>query len=66
MSVLPQEARRIRLPRMIHVTQNFPDQHVEDVYACTRERLRGEPAVRLEAGASVAVLVGSRGISRLA
>ncbi len=66
MSVLPQEARRIRLPRMIHVTQNFPDQHVEDVYACTRERLRGEPAARLEAGASVAVLVGSRGICRLA
>lgn len=66
MSVLPREAQGIRLPRMVSITQHFPDDRVDDVFTCTYEKLRQEPAARLRAGASVAVLVGSRGICSLA
>ena len=66
MSVLPIEAMNFPLPRMVPVTQNFPDERVVDVAACTRQQLLNEPAAHLPSGASVAVLVGSRGICNLA
>ena len=51
---------------MIPVTQIFPDEKVDNVSACVRQRLLEEPAARLSPGASVALLVGSRGICGLA
>lgn len=66
MAVLPKEAQIYPLPRMISVTQNFPDECVEDVKTCTLEQLEDEPSTRLKQGSSVAILVGSRGICNLA
>lgn len=65
MPVLPESTKSIVLPRMIKVTQNFPDEKLEDVYSTTLNELRAHPSTVLKAGDSVAILVGSRGISHL-
>lgn len=65
MPILPEAAKHISLPRMIHVTQNFPDEKVEDAAAETLKKLEQEPAARLKPGTTAAILVGSRGICSL-
>lgn len=63
MVVFPQIAYNFPLPQMIPVRQNFPDERIEDVNAAVdREFAREEIRSRIFPGASVAVLVGSRGI----
>ena len=66
MPILPEAAREIVLPRMVHVKQNFPDEKVENVASAVYEELEKEPATHLKPGATAAILIGSRGICGLA
>lgn len=66
MSVLPEMSKSIILPRMVPVTQIFPDDHITDIPSVIAEEFQKE-SIRSSVlpGKTVAVLVGSRGISNL-
>jgi hypothetical protein len=54
-------------PHLLLVRQNFPDRSLRDVGHAVREELAASPfGARLKPGASVAIGVGSRGISNIA
>lgn len=66
MSVLPACVEEIKLQRMYSVKQIFADEFLEDVAASTRHSLAANKgAKKIRKGESVAVLVGSRGITAL-
>jgi hypothetical protein len=66
MSILPKSIKNITIPKMIPVIQNFDDQKVSNVYDATVLELENEKIAKsIKPGSSVAVLVGSRGISDL-
>ena len=57
----------MRLPRLLLVSQNFPDRQIPDVAAEVRRQLAGAGfAARLKPGDRVAIGVGSRGIHNVA
>lgn len=59
--ILPEEVRKISLPKMVKIQQLFPDEHLQD----TAEAVRREVvafASEMEEGSTAAVLAGSRGI----
>lgn len=66
MSVLPEMSKSIILPKLIPVTQIFPDDHIADIPSAIAEEFQKE-SIRSSVlpGKTVAVLVGSRGISNL-
>jgi hypothetical protein len=54
-------------PHLLLVRQNFPDRSLRDVGHAVREELADSPfGARLKPGASIAIGVGSRGISNIA
>jgi hypothetical protein len=54
-------------PRLLLVRQNFPDRSLRDVGGAVGEELAASPfSARLKPGASVAIGIGSRGISNIA
>ena len=59
--ILPEAVRKLQLPKMVKIPQNFPDDHLEDTAAAVRKAAAPFVA-EMNAGASVAVLAGSRGI----
>lgn len=66
MPVLPEVAYQIKLPEMLNVRQIFPDERIEDISAATeKEILREDICSRIKKDQTIAVLVGSRGISNL-
>lgn len=66
MAILPEATKHIKLPKMIKVEQLFPDVKIIDVYAEALEQLTVKDIENLiKEGESVAILVGSRGISGL-
>lgn len=68
MPVLVKSAYDIKLPKMIPVTQIFPDEKlkVEEIReVVTREISKDKVKGRIKPGQRIAVLVGSRGISNL-
>lgn len=66
MSILPESAKNIRLPKMYPVIQCFPDEKISDVYSATKLELENDEIKKsINSGCNVAVLVGSRGISGL-
>jgi hypothetical protein len=57
----------MKFPRILLVRQNFPDRSLKDVSASTLKELTSSGfAARLKPGSSVAIGVGSRGISNIA
>jgi hypothetical protein len=57
----------MKFPRILLVRQNFPDRSLKDVSASTLKELTSSDfAARLKPGSSVAIGVGSRGISNIA
>ena len=57
----------MNFPRMLHVRQNFPDRGLTDIPATIQRELTGASfAARLAPGSSVAIGVGSRGITNIA
>ena len=38
--ILPEAVRKLQLPKMVKITQNFPDDHLEDTAAAVRKRCR--------------------------
>lgn len=66
MSILPESTNDIRLPKMTNVEQLFPDEKIVDVYSEAIKQLATKNIDKLiKPGESVALLVGSRGISSL-
>lgn len=67
MPILPQQmVDSITLPKLVPVKQIFPDDHIEDFPAVVAEGFKNEKiTASVEAGKTVAVLVGSRGIANL-
>ncbi len=68
MPVLPEAARNIKLPEMIHVKQIFPDDYIDPMIipdVVKREIATERIRCRVKPGQSVAVLVGSRGITNI-
>ena len=59
---LPESVRNIKLPKMVKVTQEFDDDHLEDTAAAVRETA-APFAAEMKTGSTAAVLVGSRGIT---
>src|SRR6195952_5175996 len=54
-------------PRMLHVKQNFPDRRLSDIPGTVQKELGGAGfGTNLAPGATVAIGVGSRGISNIA
>ena len=67
MSILPKSAYEIQLPKMTPVTQLFPNEKLEDIgESVNREFQKESIRTAVQPGQSIAVLVGSRGISNLA
>src|SRR5579862_4804348 len=59
--------KRMQLPRLFLVRQNFPSRRIADVAGEVHRQLQASGfAARLKPGASVAIGVGSRGISNIA
>lgn len=57
----------MRLPRLLPVTQHFPDRSVKDIPAEVQRQLAGAGfAARLKPGSRVAIGIGSRGITNIA
>ncbi|MBR0597854.1 lactate racemase domain-containing protein [Sinanaerobacter chloroacetimidivorans] len=66
MPILPKKIYEVKLPAMIKVKQHFPDEKLEVIPVAVAEEIMKENIKsRIPKGASVAVLVGSRGISNL-
>ncbi len=68
MNVLPQEAYKIKLPKMIKVTQLFDDSKIDAdrIPSVVREQINKKDILStLDSGKTVALLVGSRGIASL-
>ena len=66
MPILPESSKGIKLPRLVPVHQIFPDDHIEDIPAVIHNDFeKSEIKNSVIAGKTVAVLVGSRGISNL-
>ena len=59
---LPEAVKNLKLPSMVRIEQNFPDEHLEDTAAAVSEQV-APFAARMKAESSAAVLVGSRGIT---
>jgi len=59
---LPEAVKNLKLPSMVKIGQNFPDEHLEDTAAAVSEQV-APFAARMKAESSAAVLVGSRGIT---
>ncbi|MCB6367855.1 hypothetical protein LI291_16920, partial [Intestinibacillus massiliensis] len=67
MSILPKSAYEIKLPKMCPVTQLFPNEKLADIRGSVdREFEKEHFRAAIRPGQSIAVLVGSRGISNLA
>ncbi len=67
MSILPKSAYEIKLPKMCPVTQLFPNEKLADIRGSVdREFEKEHVRAAIRPGQSIAVLVGSRGISNLA
>lgn len=66
MSVLAAEAFQMQLPRMVRVRQNFADTHIEAIEKAVRQEI-GQNRIRalIKPGQTIAVAVGSRGISNI-
>ena len=65
--VFPDVAYSFDLPKMVPVKQLFPDEHIESVDDCVKKEFAQESIqAKIRPGDSVAVLVGSRGIARIA
>lgn len=66
MPILPQEAYNIKIPQMYDVKQVFPDESLKNIDEAILKQIT-DPKIRasIKPGASVAVLVGSRGIASL-
>jgi hypothetical protein len=66
MPVLTQEALKMKLPRMIRIRQKFDGTHIQDIEKTIRRELEQEKIQKLiKPGQSIAVGVGSRGITNL-
>ena len=67
MPILPKSAYDIKLPHLVEVEQVFPDEKIEksDIAQIVQQEIQSLPPEGLQTGQSVAVLVGSRGISGL-
>lgn len=68
MPVLVKSAYDIKLPKMIPVTQVFPDEKIraDEIHeVVTREISKDQVKEKIKSGQRIAVLVGSRGISNL-
>lgn len=66
MPVLTAETAKMQLPQMVKVRQHFGDSHLTDIVGAIRRELHQEKIRSLlRPGQSVAVAVGSRGISNL-
>lgn len=68
MPVLPESAKKIKLPEMIEVKQLFPDDYISpDMLPDSVKNEINQVRItsRIKAGQSVAVLVGSRGITNI-
>lgn len=67
MSILPQSAYQMQLPKMHRVLQLFDEEKLEDVEGAVRAELRKEEVRALvKPGMSIALAVGSRGICHMA
>ncbi|HEX2185391.1 MAG TPA: DUF2088 domain-containing protein, partial [Chloroflexota bacterium] len=56
----------IELPRVARIRQRFPREHVADVAATVREKIRAtDLSKRLTPGARIAITAGSRGIAQI-
>jgi hypothetical protein len=66
MPVLPKSTKNIKLPKMLKVTQVFPNFQVNDIELATRKELDADIISNtVKPGQKVALLVGSRGITGL-
>jgi hypothetical protein len=66
MSILPESTKNIVLPKMYKIEQIFPNKKIDDVYAGAYNEIANKNIDKLiTEGESVAILVGSRGISGL-
>ena len=66
MPILPEDTKSIVLPKLVSVRQYFPDDFLVDLFAATKLVLQKDNiANAVPRGASVALLVGSRGIPGL-
>jgi len=66
MPILPESAYQIKLPAMFKVKQCFPDEKIDDIPGTVSNEISKDAIKsRIPSGSSVAVLVGSRGISNL-
>lgn len=66
MPVLTQEALEMQLPRMIGIRQKFDGAHIEEIEKTVRRELEQDRIrKRIKPGQSIAVGVGSRGITNL-
>ena len=66
MGIIAELLQDIVLPKMIRVTQNFPNNAIQDIAGTVRTELR-KPAItgRVKKGMRVAVAVGSRGVAEI-
>ncbi|HEX2034844.1 MAG TPA: lactate racemase domain-containing protein [Chloroflexota bacterium] len=56
----------VELPRVARIRQRFPREHVADVAATVREKIRAtDLSKRLTPGARIAITAGSRGIAQI-
>jgi hypothetical protein len=66
MPILTQEALEMKLPRLMRVRQKFDGTHIQNIEKTVRRELEQEKIRKLiKTGQSIAVGVGSRGISNL-
>lgn len=66
MPILPEDAYKIHVPRMIKVQQIFPDEKINNISMVVRQEInRDEICAKIMPGAKIALLVGSRGIANL-
>lgn len=66
MPILPESSKEIILPKFIPVKQIFPDEHLKDIPAELNKQFSNKSIINsIAPGKTVAVLVGSRGISNL-
>jgi len=66
MPILTQEAIEMKLPRMMRIRQKFDGTHIQNIEKTVRRELEQEKIRKLiKTGRSIAVGVGSRGISNI-
>jgi len=65
--VIENMLRNVKIPRMAKIAQKFDNKRIEDIPAAIRRELgRPEIAERIKPGSSIAITVGSRGITNIA